>query len=397
METMEEISKLEMFDKFLGLASKEGVISFCSAKPDEKVFPLEELRKIYQEILKRVSPKDFQYSSPLGYYPLRELVLDRLRAEKIKVEIDEVMVTLGSQSAISLAIKSLSIKKGTVLVEEPSYLGIKSLLRLEKEKSKAIKVKGIPVDEDGINVDLLEKFLGRCFPRIKWLYLVADFQNPTGALLRLERRKKLASLARRYNFFILEDQTYSDLVYEDEADVPPIKLFNSQKVILVGSFSKTILPGLRVGWLVAPREIIKKAILFKKVEQIFNDLIPQIVVYEFLKRGLLPIHLEKIRKYYKQKRNCLIMALKKNLPRDFSWWEPKGGFFVWVRGPAKFDSQKLFFSCLENQVAFLPGFLFYTNEAVSNFFRLSFSEIKEDQIEKGVAKIAETYFRDLKK
>lgn len=389
---MKKASKLEKIERFLNLAANDRIISFCGAKPDPSLFPFDEIKKLYSEVLKKASGATFQYSSPYGYYPLRELISEKLSDKNTPVHPEEVIITSGSQTALDLLIRVLLPYREEIVVEKPTYIGIEPLLM-----SNRSSIKSIAVDNDGLRVDAFEKYLSGKHSNIPNLaYLVPDFHNPTGALLNRKRREKIAYLAKKFKFFIIEDQIFKDLSYEKESFLPSIRSFYPEGVIIIGSVSKTIMPGLRVGWIVAPKKIIPSLINQLKATTIYGDILSQMVVYEFWRRGYLDNHLRKTKQVLCQKRDLLLASLEKYFPSEFSWSTPKGGFFVWVKGPKKLDSRSLFFSCLKNQVAFLPGFLFYFGDVISHDFQLSFSTVKLGDIEDGIKRLAQIIRLNLK-
>lgn len=389
---MKKTSRLDELEKFLKLTTSREVISFCDAKPDSNLFPIEEIKKIYFEVLKNASRETFQYRSILGYYPLRELIASDLNKEKLNINPDEVAITSGSQLALDLLIKTLLPFKSKVVIEEPTYIGIEPLLT-----SRQSFIKTFPIDDNGLGVEELENFLAKS-PTGKpaLIYLMPDFQNPTGTLLSLERRKIIAYHAKKYAVPIIEDQIFKNLFYDKKSYLPSIKTFYPEGTIITGSISKTIMPGLRVGWIVASKKLIPFLTTQIRATMIFGDILSQMVVYEFWQRGLLKKHLQKIRLAYCQKRNLLIKSLEKYFPKEFSWSMPTGGFFIWVKGPKKLDTRQFFFSCLKNRVAFLPGSVFYSKKVKSHDFRLSFSTINQRDIELGIKKIAQIAHTELR-
>jgi 2-aminoadipate transaminase len=371
---MENPAAREIF-KMLDLP---GVISFAGGFPSNDSLPAREMEMLAGEILARDGTGVLQYGPVAGYGPLLENISAWLqKSKKITAAPAEVLITSGSQQALDL-IGKLCLEEGDlVAVEEPTYL-----TALQTFNSYRVRFLPIPCDGEGMQVDVLEKSLAACRP--KFVYTVATFQNPTGVSLGVDRRERLLRLAEEHGFHLIEDNAYGDLCYEGE-EPPALKSLDRKgRVVYLGSFSKIISPGLRVGYMVADRETRAKAAVVKQVLDVHTSNLSQRIVCEFLSRGCLEPHLENIRAGYLRKRDAMLEALKRHLPRQAEWTRPRGGFFIWVRLPGAFDSGKALPEAILRGMAFVPGKAFFTRDGGQNSLRLSFSGSTPEQIHRGI-------------
>lgn len=379
---------VKLWTKYESIADCSNTISFTSGRPGPEVysFSFKRLRKILISLAlqKARINKMADYAPSAGIDQLREVIAEKFRDEEAKrVRAKNIIITCGAQQAISLATRTL-IKPGeTVLLENQNYVGFQKPISNQKAK---IKVLSRSIRE--ITTEVLEQEIETSQPKI--FYLSSDFANPTGYTLPRTTRKTIVNLARKYKFLILEDQTYRDLVYRPEDQLPSFKGL-VDKTISVGTISKTIIPGLRIGWLAVNDKYSSELLEQKRADDLFTSPLSQMIAAEFIKnKQKYKQHLKKIRRYYQEKMSILLQSLEKYFPPKFSWNRPKGGVFVWIEGPKTFNSQKLFSKAVKNGVSFMPGLVFYYQKPKFNTFRLSISTTPKEKIEEGIMKLAKT-------
>ncbi len=367
------------------------VISFAAGNPAPEAFPVEEIKRITNEILEKNPIDALQYSVTEGYTPLRNWIKEDLTKKGMFNKDDEdVVITSGAQQAIEVCTKELCNEGETIICEAPSFIG-----SLNAFRSYNAKLVGVPMDDEGIDLEKLEQALIEN-PRTAFIYLIPNFQNPTGKTMSLERRKAVLRLARHYNVYILEDNPYGDLRYIGE-DVPSIKsLDTTGHVLYAGTFSKVLSPGLRVGYLCAPKNVIAKAVVCMQVSTVHTSIFPQMITYKFVTENDFEEHLENLRKIYLKKSDLMLTKLKMLMPKSIKFTEPEGGLFIWGTLPEG-DMPYFCKKAVENKVAVVPGNAFLTNENDPCLsFRLNYSTPTDEQIEKGVeilAKVASTMYR----
>jgi 2-aminoadipate transaminase len=306
--------------------------------------------------------------------------------EKAGIEPENILVTSGSQQGLDIIAKLFLDPNDIVIVELPSYMG-----GLQAFSAYRAKMIGVLQDNDGMRMDLLEKALARLARRKrkpKFIYVVPDFQNPSGVTMTLERRKHLLELAREYEVPIVEDSPYRDLRFAGDF-VPMIcSLDRENYVIALGTFSKLLCPGLRLAWITASTDWMERMVAAKQSMDLSSPVFTQLIVAEYLKRGLLPEQVEKIRGLYARKREVMIDSLRRYMPRGVEWTEPEGGLFLWVRLPKNMDTNELFPKAVEDKVAYVVGSAFYCDGKGRNTMRLNFSYPSEAQIEEGIERLA---------
>lgn len=320
------------------------------------------------------------YGDQQGFPPLRELIAQHMRGLGADVSPDTVLVTAGSTQAIDLTSKILLDPGDVVIVEEPTFLGA-----LETFETYEARLVGVPVDEHGMDMDALEAVLA-AEPRAKFIYTIPTFQNPTGTTMSIERRHRLIQLARAHGVEILEDDPYVDLRYEGEA-VPPLRALDD-RVIYLGTFSKTIAPGVRTGWVTAPPDIFRLLLAAREISDISNDRIAQRTVYHTAANGL-DERVARARDIYRSRRDAMLAALDEFMPEGVIWSHPDGGFFVWITLPSTFDVNTFATRAADFGTVVFPGDWFYHARDVTNTIRLSFSTVPEDRIREGVRRLAD--------
>ena len=378
--------------ELLKVTQRPGMISFGGGLPAPDVFPVQRFEEACHKVLTEQAASALQYGETEGYKPLRELLANNMARYGIKAKAENVLITSGSQQALDL-IGKLFINAGDrVLVEAPTYLGA-----LQAFNIYGAEYESVPSDEDGLRTDLLEKPL-RSGP--KFMYVLPNFQNPAGTTLSEGRRHELVLLADKYGIPIVEDDPYGQLRYEGE-HLPSLVVLDRENlrrdvgysignVIYLSTFSKTLAPGLRLGWIVAPPEVISKLAQLKQGADLHTSTFTQFVAYEVARDGFLDKHVKLIRQIYGERRDVMLQALQKFFPPAVTWTHPKGGLFLWVTLPAGLDMEAVFRSALEQSVAFVPGDSFYANDPQegSRHMRLNFSNATPEQIREGIRRLA---------
>jgi len=372
--------------ELLKVTRQPGMISFAGGLPGPETFPVKDLEDISCHILREKGALALQYGTTEGEIEFRQEIAKWLDREKASIKAENIFVTTGSQQGLDIVSKVFLDPKDTVIVELPSYIG-----GLQAFNAYRAKMIGVPQDDYGMRMDLLEKLLSRLAKRgkkPKFIYIVPDFQNPSGVTMSLERRKELLRLAYQYELPIVEDSPYRDLRYKGET-VPAIySLDNQKQVIALGTFSKLLAPGLRLAWIIAPVEWMDRMIVAKQSMDLCSPTYTQLIAAEYLKRGLLPSQIDNIRKVYGRKLEAMLKALKTYMPKGVNWSKPEGGLFLWVKLPRKMSANALFPKAVENKVAYVVGSAFQCDGKGQNAMRLNFSYPSEQQIDEGIKRLA---------
>jgi 2-aminoadipate transaminase len=362
------------------------LISFAGGLPAPDVFPVDELNAACDRVLREQGATALQYSTTEGYLPLREMIARHSARYGIKITPENVLITSGSQQALDLLGKIFIDPGDRILVESPTYLAA-----IQAWKAYGAEFITVPMDENGMNVDLLEEAL-RAGP--KFIYVLPNFQNPTGVTLSYERRRRLLELADQYGVPIVEDDPYGQLRYEGD-HLPSIVVLDSQfrddetpcyrgNVIYLSTFSKTLAPGLRLGWVVAPPEVIRKLVQAKQGADLHTATFNQMVAYEVSRGGFLDRHIHLIRKVYGERRDLMLAAMDRNFPPEVKWTHPQGGLFLWGTLPNYMDAADVLKKCIERKVAFVPGESFHPSGGGKNTMRINFSNATPENIEAGI-------------
>jgi 2-aminoadipate transaminase len=369
------------------------IISFAGGLPAPEVFPTERFREACNRVLEKQARLALQYGATEGYEPLREMIARHTSRYGVKAKPENVLLTSGSQQALDLIGKLMINPGDRVLVEAPTYLGA-----LQAFNVYGAEYVSVPSDNDGLRSDLLEKSL-RLGP--KFMYVLPNFQNPGGTTLSEGRRHELVLLADRYGVPIIEDDPYGQLRYEGEHLTPLIVLdrenlrrddgYSIGNVIYLSTFSKTLAPGLRLGWIVAPPEVISKLVQLKQGADLHTSTFVQMVAYEVARDHFLDEHIKLIRRVYGERRDVMLRALEENFPPEVTWTHPQGGLFLWVTLPEKMDCHQLFEAAIKENVAFVPGDSFYASNGHPDegrrHFRLNFSNASPEQIREGIRRL----------
>ncbi|CAM2192162.1 Aromatic-amino-acid aminotransferase 1 [Paraburkholderia kururiensis] len=365
--------------EILKVTERPEVISFAGGLPSPATFPVEEMREASERILRDAPAAALQYSATEGYLPLREWVAARYSVGGVQIRPTQVLITTGSQQALDLLGKVLVCPQSPVLVETPTYLG--ALQSFSLYEPHYVQV---PTDEAGlIPAGLTPELTAGA----RLLYAQPNFQNPTGRRLPLERRRALAEFAMNAPFPVVEDDPYGALDYAGEP-LPTLLSMAPEHIVHLGSFSKVLAPGLRVGYIVAPEELHFKLVQAKQATDLHTPSFTQRIVHEVVKDGFLDRHVPTIRTLYRDQCAAMLAALERYMPEGVSWNRPEGGMFIWVSLPAHIDSMKLLEEAVANNVAFVPGAPFYADHPEHNKLRLSFVTVPPAKIDEGVAKLA---------
>ncbi len=366
--------------ELLKITQRPEVISFAGGLPAPELFPIPEVQRACAKVLAERGAAALQYSATEGYLPLRALVAADLKRYGIEASLENVMITSGSQQALDLLGKLLLNPRDLVVVEAPTYVGGLQAFNLYEAEYCPV-----PVDDQGVRTELLEEALQA---RPKFLYILPNFQNPSGVTMSLQRRQELISLAAQYDVPVVEDDPYGELRYEGEP-VAPLMLLDRENVIYLSTFSKTLSPGLRLGWIVAPAEVISKLVQLKQGTDLHTSSFNQMMAYEVAQSGFLEGHIRQLREVYRQRRDVMLQALEEFFPSEATWTHPHGGLFLWVTMPSGFDCRELLKAAVQNNVAFVPGNSFFPDpESGSRYMRLNFSNATPERIKEGIRRIS---------
>jgi 2-aminoadipate transaminase len=371
-------------------AAVPGLISFAAGYPAPEMFPWEDLQSIASELLARHDGNTLQYGATRGYRPLIEHLLSHgLKDRGITAAFEDVVITTGSQQGLDLAGRVLIDPGDVVVVELPTYSG--AIAAFHNLQARLV---GVPQDAEGIELESLERTLAdltSAGQRVKFIYVTPNFQNPAGLLMTAPRRRALLDVARRHDLVILEDDPYGSIYFEDTTTVDetrPIKADDADgRVVYLGSFSKVLVPGFRVAWMVAPAAIAQKVELAKQAADLCSGVFDQRVVHGALDRGVIQRIAPALRAHYQHKRTVMEQSLQAKLGDRVKWTTPRGGFFLWIELPPGVDDLSLFDRALEEKVSFVIGSAFFVDGGGHQFARLSFSGITPAQIAEGVARL----------
>ena len=366
--------------EILKATSDPHVIPFAAGNPAPEAFPVDAVRTITRDILTENPIGALQYGISEGYTPLRDAVRSRMR-DKFGCgrDFDDVIIVSGAQQGAELTCKVLCNEGDTVLCENPSFIGVLNALR-----SYNVNLKGIPMQDDGLDVDYLEKVL-ETDTRVKLLYIIPNFQNPTGITLSLAKRRAVYDLCRRHGVVILEDNPYGDLRFAGK-DLPTIKSMDDEGVVVYnGSFSKILAPGLRVGFVLAPKALLQKIIVAKQVSDVHTSMLSQMVAERFMTRFDLEAHIKRLQGIYRDKCARMIRGMEQHFDPRVCFTRPEGGLFLWCTLPHGADMLGYCKRAAQAGVAIVPGVAFNTSpDDSSDSFRLNYSTPRDEQIERGI-------------
>jgi 2-aminoadipate transaminase len=377
--------------ELLKLTEQPDIISFGGGLPAPEVFPLEEFAAACNRVLHMHGAQALQYSTTEGYLPLREQIARHTQRYGIDVGPENILLTSGSQQALDLLGKIFINRGDRILVESPTYLGA-----LQAWNAYGAEYVSVPIDKQGMRMDALEQAL-RTGP--KFIYVLPNFQNPSGVTLSLERRQILVEMADHYGVPIIEDDPYGQLRFEGEHLTSVVKLDDQFRnsngytyhgnVIYLSTFSKTLAPGIRLAWVIAPAEVIRKLVQAKQGADLHTATFNQLVAYEVSRGGFLDQHIKLIRKVYRERRDVMLAAMDRCFPPEVDWTQPEGGLFLWGVMPETLSARDVLKEAIQRKVAFVPGESFYANGGGHNTMRINFSNATPEKIQEGIARLGE--------
>lgn len=380
--------------EILKLVQNPEVISLAGGMPDPKTFPVEEIKEISQNIFNKKSAQALQYSSTEGLPGLRECILAHLAKDGNNGELENIIISSGSQQGLDLVGKTFLSPGDVAIVELPSYLAA-----LNAFHSYGGELVGIPMDEDGMQMGILEEKLTQLKnegKKVKFIYTISNFQNPAGVTMSLARRKKIIEIAHKFNVFIVEDNPYEKLRFEGEPIPSIYSLDNNGFVISLGTFSKILCPGLRLAWILGNKDIIGKMTILKQAVDLCTSILSQLIACEYCQSGKLEENIKSNVQIYKKKRDVMLNALEKYFPKEATWTKPQGGFFVVATLPEYIDTGEMFKEAIEENVAYVPGAPFFADGKGQNTMRLSFCFPSVEDIEEGIKKLGKVIKKKIK-
>ncbi|MBN1667107.1 MAG: PLP-dependent aminotransferase family protein [Anaerolineales bacterium] len=373
------------------------VISFAGGLPAPDAFPIDAIRAAAETVLTEIGPTALQYSLTEGVVELRELIAEMAAEQGFKVGMENILITSGSQQALDLLGKVFINRGDYIVTDSPSYLGA-----LQAFNVYGVRYIAVPMDDEGMMLEPLEDAL-RASP--KFIYLVPNFHNPTGVTISYERRMRILDLAFQYGVPVVEDDPYGKLRYEGE-HIPPMVALDAihredcqeqycGNVLYMSTFSKTLAPGLRMAWVIAPAEVIRKMVQAKQGADLHSPTLNQYIAFEAARNGFLDQYIQKIKALYGEHRLVMLQALEEHFPASVKWTKPQGGMFLWVTLPEGMDAAKLLPKAVARKVAFVPGAPFHPNGGGENTMRLNFSNSSPDLIRKGIAQLGQVLKAEL--
>ena len=379
---MEGIKASEIRE-LLKLTERTEVISFAGGLPAPELFPVEEMKLVAVKVLEEMGVQALQYSATEGFNPLREKIASRMTKAGMNTTRDHILITSGSQQGLDFAGKVFLNPGDYVVCESPSYLGA-----INAFKAYQCQFIEVDTDENGMIMEDLERKLAS-HSNVKMIYVIPDFQNPSGRSWNLERRKQLLQIAKTHNLPIVEDNPYGELRFEGDM-LPSIKSMDTEgRVIFLGTFSKTFCPGLRIGWVCAEDEVLQRFIMVKQGADLQSNSMSQRELDMFMNLYNLDEHIEKIKNVYRSRRNVMLEAIKRDVPAEVTCTYPEGGLFTWCTMPEHLNARDLMEVAILRHVAFVPGGSFFPNGGRENTFRMNYSNMPEDRIVEGVKRIGE--------
>ena len=384
--------------ELLKITDRPGVISFAGGMPAPDIFPVEEVFEACDRVLHQNGAKALQYGATEGFQPLREMIARHTSRFGVEISPDNILITSGSQQALDLLGKIFINRGDRILVESPTYLGA-----LQAFNAYGAEYVAVPFDNDGMITSELEVAM-RYGP--KFIYVLPNFQNPTGVTLSYERRVKLVELSDRFGVPIVEDDPYGQLRFEGE-HIPAVEVIDSEmrggdhgtytgNVIYLSTFSKILAPGLRLAWVIAPTEVISKLVQAKQGTDLHTSTFNQILAYEVGKGGFLDKHVALINKVYRERRDVMLDSLEEHMPAGMTWTHPKGGLFLWATLPNGLNSKDIFPEAVNEGVAYVSGESFHPCGGGEDTMRLNFSYATPDKINEGISRLGRVIKRHLK-
>ncbi len=375
-----EHMKSSAIRELLKITQQPDVISFAGGLPAPEIFPVREIEEACNYLLRHEPKRALQYSTTEGHPPLREFIAESMAKYGIHHGPDNIQITTGSQQALDLLGKVFIDPDTAILTGKPTYLGA-----IQAWRTYQTRFLTVPLDKEGMRVELIEDIVKKETPR--FLYVLPNFHNPAGTTLPEERRRRLVEIARKYDLILVEDDPYGALRYEGE-DIIPIAALAPERTIYLGTFSKTLTPGLRIGWIVAPAEIVRRLVQAKQGSDLHSSTFDQMIANDIAQRGILKVHIKRIRETYHERRDVMLDALEELWPGGCCWTKPEGGLFLWAETPEEINTLEFMETALENKVAYVPGVHFFPHgDGGFNAMRLNFSNAQPEMIVEGVRRL----------
>ncbi len=377
--------------ELLKLIAQPDIISFAGGLPAPELFPVEDVKQASIHVLDTMGQVALQYTSTEGLPELREKIAERMLAKnQIQTTPDNILITSGSQQGLDFSARIFLNKDDVVLMESPSYLGA-----INAFKTCEAKFQEIATDDEGMIMEDLEHML-QTTENVKFIYVIPDFQNPSGRTWTMERRLKFMEIINQYEIVVIEDNPYGELRFENE-NMPSLKSLDTKGlVVFLGTFSKILVPGYRLGWVCAEENLLSKYNVMKQASDLQASTITQLDANAYLDMFDLDAHVEKIKEVYGKRRKCMLDAMDEYFPKECTFTRPDGGLFTWVVLPEYMDARELAKQCIEKKVAYVPGGSFFPNGGHENTFRMNYSCMPEDRIIEGIKRIGETIKENLR-
>ena len=359
----------------------ESVISFAGGLPSRDLFPLEEIKAATQKVLETAGKDALQYSTSEGYEELREWIVNRYKSKNIAIHSDNVLITTGSQQGLDLLGKTFLNEGDNVVIEEPGYLGAIQAFSIYRSTFFPV-----PVTPEGMVTGLLEQ--ATTHHLIKLMYCVPNFQNPSGISYSEPNRKEIARILGDKKTILIEDDPYGELRFLGK-DKPSFYQLIPENTVMLGSFSKIVVPSFRIGWIVAKDEIMEKLIVAKQASDLHTNYFGQRIIMQYLKDNDINDHIAKIRQAYGSQRDAMVSAIREYFPEETQYTLPEGGMFLWITLPEGLSAMEVFNKAINKKVAFVPGDPFYINKKEVNTLRLNFSSVDQETIKTGIKRLGD--------
>lgn len=372
--------------ELLEFTTQPDVVSFAGGLPAPELFPVREFKEACNYVLEHYGPPALQYGPTGGHFPLKEFLAESMQKYGVPAMPENILMTSGSQQALDLVGRLFINNNDKVLTDAPTYLGAIQAWRVYKPQFVTA-----PLDDGGMDPDRVEKILQQ--HQIKFIYVLPNFHNPAGTTIPYARRRRLVELAARYGTFIVEDDPYGQLRFEGE-DIAPLMSMHKENIIYLSTFSKTLSPGIRLGWIVAPEGVITRLVQAKQGTDLHTGTFVQYVAHDIAERGIIKRHVARIRTVYKERRDVMLNAMEEHFPPGVTWTRPQGGLFLWIRMPEHVDAEELLEAAVEEKVVFVPGGAFYPDgKEGRNCMRLNFSYAQPEMIQEGIKRLGRAMLR----
>lgn len=368
---------------------QKDAINISELDLDYRLYPLEEFKRCTSHVFWQKGAESLQYGNHKGYPPLRHQIARRLRLHGISVSEDEVLITNGAQQALDLIIRMLSKSKEKVVVESPTYANVIPLL-----KFNGVKILGIPMLADGLDLNYLEKTLRQ--EKVSFVYTIPNFQNPTGITTSHQHRERLLNICIEHHIPLVEDGFEEDMKYFGRVPLPIKSIDEKQIVIYLGTFSKALFPGLRIGWVTADKECINRLSAIKRFSDLSSGNLVQLILCEFLKRGYYDLQLRRLHRVFRKRMQSALKTMEDAFPDGLKWTRPAGGYTIWVKTPWKMDEERWYRYLSDFGVIVSPGSYYFPDDEASQYFRISIANINEEEIKEGITRLGKALF-ELKK